>query len=65
MDRLRNVGLPEELCSAAEKKFARRFCSVEELLTAALEELLRDDALKMDEREQQIIEERLRGLGYI
>ena len=65
MDRVRNVGLPEELCGAAEKKFARRFSTVEELLTVALEEFVRDDALKMDEREQQIIEERLRGLGYI
>jgi len=27
--------------------------------------LLRDDALVMDVREQQIIEERLKGLGYI
>jgi len=26
---------------------------------------LRDDALKMDEQEQKIIEERLRGLGYV
>jgi hypothetical protein len=65
MDRVRNVSLPEELCSAVEKKFARRFSGVEELLNAALEELVRDDALKMDEREQQIIEDRLKGLGYI
>jgi len=30
-----------------------------------LRELLRNDALKMDEQEQKIIEERLRGLGYV
>jgi hypothetical protein len=65
MDGKRSVALPEELCLAVEKKFAHRFGGLEELLTAALEELGRDDALKMDEKEQQIIEERLKGLGYI
>ncbi len=65
MDRVRSVALPENLCGAAEQKFARRFGSLDELLTAALEELVRDDAVKMDEKEQQIIEERLKGLGYI
>ena len=65
MDGKRTVILHEELCSAAEQRFARRFGGLEELLTAALEELVRDDALRMDEKEQQIIEERLKGLGYI
>jgi hypothetical protein len=65
MDGKRSVALPEELCLTVEKKFAHRFGGLEELLTAALEELGRDDALKMDEKEQQIIEERLKGLGYI
>ncbi len=65
MDGKRTVILCEELCSAAEQRFARRFGGLEELLTAALEELVRDDALRMDEKEQQIIEERLKGLGYI
>lgn len=65
MDGKRSLALPEELCSVAEQKFARRFGGLEELLTKALEELVRDDALKMDENEQHIIEERLKGLGYI
>jgi len=30
-----------------------------------LQELLRDDASKMDEHELEIIEHRLRGLGYV
>jgi hypothetical protein len=38
---------------------------LEELLTATLNELLRDDALRMDEQEQQIIEARLKALGYV
>ena len=65
MDSKRTVRLPEALCGAVEKKFAHRFDGLEELLMAALAELVRDDAQKMDEKEQQIIEERLKGLGYI
>jgi hypothetical protein len=30
-----------------------------------LKELTRDDADRLDEKEQRMIEERLRGLGYI
>jgi len=65
MNNTRNICLPEELCRAAEQKFAGRFSSVDELMTNLLEELLRDDASKMDERELEIIEQRLRGLGYV
>jgi hypothetical protein len=53
------------LCRAAEEKFSHRFGTLEELLTATLNELLRDDALRMDEQEQQIIEARLKALGYV
>ena len=65
MEGLRNVALAEELCAAVEQKFAHRFGSLEELLNAALEQLVRDDARNLDEQEQRIIEERLKGLGYI
>lgn len=65
MSESRKVVLPEELCSAAEKKFVHRFAGIEELLAVALGELVRDDAAGMDEKEEQIIEERLKGLGYI
>jgi Arc/MetJ-type ribon-helix-helix transcriptional regulator len=61
----RTISLPEGLCEAAEKKFGHRFGSVEELVRATLRELLRDNALAMDESEQRIVEERLKGLGYI
>jgi hypothetical protein len=64
-DPMRTVVLREDLCHAAEQKFAYRYGGLEGLLTAALEELVRDDALKMDQKELQIIEERLKGLGYI
>jgi hypothetical protein len=65
MGSLRTVALREDLCRAVEQKFAHRFGGIEELLTAALEELVRDDALHMDQEEQRIIEDRLKGLGYI
>ena len=59
------IALPKELCEAAEQKFSTRFDSVSELLTALLTELVREDAMQMDEREQQVIEQRLRALGYV
>jgi len=65
MNNLRSVSLPEELCRSAEEKFSQRFGSVDALLIAILEQLVRDDASNMDEREMEIIEQRLRGLGYV
>jgi hypothetical protein len=61
----REVRLPAELCAAAEQKFARRFTNVGELLAFILGELLRGDTAQLDQAEQNIIEERLRDLGYI
>jgi len=65
MDRTRTVNLPEELCRAAEQKFAHRFAVFDELVAELLRQLLRDSALKMDDNEQHIVEERLKDLGYI
>ena len=61
----RAVHLPEDLCQAAEHRFGVRFGSLDELLTFVLTELTRDDSVRLDQKEQEIIEERLRGLGYI
>ena len=65
MSSFRTISLPEDLCEAAERRFGHRFGSVEELVSATLRELLRDGALAMNESEQKIVEERLKGLGYI
>ena len=62
---VREVRLPDELCSEAERRFGARFGSVEELLVFVLRELLRDQAKEMDQAEQRIIEQRLKDLGYI
>jgi len=66
MNGVRKVSLPAELCEAAEKKFEREFGNVEELLSFILGELARDQAIEaIDEREQRLVEERLRELGYL
>ncbi len=65
MTELREVRLPADLCSAAEKKFGQTFGSVEELLIFILRDLLRDDTSRFDQAEEKLIEDRLRDLGYI
>lgn len=64
-DSTREVRLPSILCEAAEQQFASRFGTLENFLTHVLEQLVREDASRMDQREQRIIEERLRDLGYV
>ena len=65
MNELRSVNLPIALCEQAEKKFGSRFGSIEQLVEYVLRELLRDDAARADEKEQLLIEQRLRDLGYV
>ncbi len=65
MTETRTVQLPEELCSAAEKKFGRVFANLEELLAFVLRDLLRDEAAQFDQAEQRVVEQRLRELGYL
>lgn len=65
MNEMRSILLPEELCAQVEQKFGSRFGNLDEILTAVISELLREDAAAMDEREQKIIEERLKNLGYV
>jgi hypothetical protein len=62
---LRRIELPSELCAAAELKFGCRFAHVADLLTFVLRELLCDDAARLDETEQRIVEQRLKDLGYL
>lgn len=62
---LRMLRLPEDLCRAAEEQFGPKHGSLEQFLEFVLRELVRDDASRMDEAEQKIIEERLKDLGYI
>jgi len=65
MTEMRDVRLPADLCSAAQKKFGHTFGSVEELLAFVLQDLSCDDASQLDQVEQRLVEERLRELGYL
>lgn len=61
----RQISLPEELCTAAEQQFVPRFENLESLLEYVLQELTRSDSEAFDRAEQEILERRLRDLGYI
>ena len=62
---MRDLKLPAELCARVESKFGDRFGSVEELLAFVLSELLHDEAAQADQQEREIVEQRLRDLGYL
>jgi hypothetical protein len=62
---MRDLQLSVDLCRRAEEMYGPRFGTLEQFLTHVLEQLVRDDAAKMDQDEQRIIEERLKDLGYI
>jgi hypothetical protein len=61
----RSVRLPEELCEQAERWLKGRFDSLEALITFALQEIVNDDGGKLDEQEEEMVQQRLRDLGYI
>jgi hypothetical protein len=65
MSEMRDIQLPADLCSAAEDKFSRTFASLEELLIFILRDLVRDQSVKLDQAEQQLVQERLKALGYL
>ncbi len=65
MTEMRALRLPEDLCAAAEKKFASAFGNLEELLISVLGDLTRDEAAQLDHAEQAVVEQRLRELGYL
>jgi hypothetical protein len=62
---LRQVSLPEDLCSAAEELYRKQFPSVDKLIVFLLEEITRQDAVRLGQDEQRIIEARLKDLGYL
>jgi hypothetical protein len=65
MTRLRTVSLPEDLCVEAERQFGGRFDNLEALLTFVLQEITKVDASLLDPAEEQMIERRLKDLGYL
>ncbi len=65
MREMRTVQLPADLCAALERKYGAQFKNFEELLAFILENLSADGALKKDDDELRLVEERLRDLGYL
>jgi hypothetical protein len=65
MTETREIQLPSDLCAAVEKKFAGTFGSLEEFIIFVLRGLARDEADQLDQREQRLVEERLKELGYL
>ena len=65
MTQLRAVALPQDLCVEAEKQFGGRFDNIEALLTFVLQEITKVDASLLDQAEEQMIEQRLKDLGYL
>lgn len=65
MPQYRTINLPADLCVAAEKFAAGRFDNLESLVSFLLQEILKDEGVKFDQAEEQLIEQRLRDLGYI
>jgi hypothetical protein len=61
----RTVTLPADVCELAEKRFGKRFASLDDWTTAILKQLLLDESSRMDEKEQRMLEERLKALGYL
>jgi len=65
MSQYRTINLPEDLCAAADKFLAGRFDNLEALISFLLQEVVKDEASKFDQAEEQMIEQRLKDLGYI
>jgi hypothetical protein len=65
MEAKRTIQLPQSLCEMVEKQVLGKFPDLESLIIFILERLTDDDGLQFDEQEEQIIQNRLRELGYL
>lgn len=61
----RQVQLSADLCTSAEERYRDIFSSVDQLLESVLHELVRDEAVRFDEAEEILVQQRLRELGYL
>lgn len=65
MTHYRTVQLPEDVCAQAEQWLNGRFDNIEALIDFLLREIMKDDGSSLDQREEEIVQQRLRDLGYI
>ncbi|MGE5138466.1 MAG: hypothetical protein ACM3JD_03300 [Rudaea sp.] len=60
------LSLPADLCERVQARYlGDRFATLDEFVRYVLEELMRDDAIAFDRQEEEIVEQRLRDLGYL
>ena len=65
MTEYRTVRLPEDLCATAERWMSGRFETLEAMLGFLLQEIVKDDGSQFDQAEQEMVEQRLKDLGYM
>jgi hypothetical protein len=65
MTQYRTVQLSEDVCAQAEQWLNGRFDNIEALIDFLLREIMKDDGSTLDQREEEIVQQRLRDLGYI
>jgi hypothetical protein len=62
---MRQIQLPEDLCRRIEEHYSHQFSNIEACLRFILERLANDQSTELDRVEEQIVEQRLRDLGYV
>jgi hypothetical protein len=65
MPQHRTIELPEDLCATADRWLHGRFDNLEAMLRVVLEQIVKNDSRDFDESEEQLLEQRLRDLGYL
>lgn len=65
MAKFRSVQVPEDLCAQAELWLPGRFDNLEALISFLLREIMKNPGSNLDQQEEEIIQQRLRDLGYI
>jgi hypothetical protein len=61
----RSIRLQGDLCKVVEERYSKEFSGIEELVTFLLQALMTNDPSRLDARELEIVEQRLKDLGYL
>jgi hypothetical protein len=65
MNDYREIRIDADLYDAAKEKFGKSFDTIDGLVAFLLRELVQGDTVDLDRADQQLVEERLRDLGYM
>lgn len=65
MDGSRAVQIPSNLYLAIQDRLGSNFASVDQFVSYVLGEVLQDDSAPFDESERDMIQSRLKDLGYL